>query len=212
MKLHKPHPQIFLFLGDSPTDLGRPFVRLQEFYESPSKLFRRKLFTLKKFKDWYCKTQSTSGKFTYYRDFNGYNVPGDVVLAFFCLYADRLSSDEMALLKMLTETSKDFYVIGAPADSATTIDHELAHAFWYLFREYREAMMSMMEPYELAPVHRYLKASMYAPDMMADEASAYLMFEDPLLHACGVSTKELRGLRGGMLGVFQSYKARFIRL
>ncbi len=214
MRLVKPHEQIYLFLGDSPADLGRPFMRLQEFFESPSKLFRRRLFSVRKFRDWYKRTQSRSGRFTYFTDFQGYNVPGDVFQAFFCLYADTLTRDEISLLKMVGETSKEFYVIGASADSAATIDHELSHAFFYLFPEYRKFMLSMLEPYSqyLTPILRYLKANMYAADMMADETIAYLMFDDPLLHRAGVSTKNLRGLRGGMMGVYQSYKARFIRL
>lgn len=211
MRLIKPHEQIFLFLGDTPADLGRPFVRLQEYFESPSKLFRRKLFTLKKFKAWYAEHHG-KGKFSYYTDYNGYNVPGDIVNAFFCLYADSLTSDEISLLKMLTKTSSDYYVIGSPSDSADTIDHELAHAFWYLFREYREGMISMMESYDFGSIFRYLRKRMYATDMLADEASAYLMFDDALLHRAGVSTREMRGLRGGMLGLFKAYKARFIRL
>ncbi len=53
---------------------------------------------------------------------------------------------------------------------------------------------------------------MYAEDVLLDESIAYLMFDEGILHAAGVSTKELRGLRGGMLGVYQSYKSRFIKL
>ncbi len=212
MRLVKPHPRIYLFLGDSPADLGRPFVRLQEFYESPSKLFRRKLFTLKKFKDWYCRTQSVSGKFTYYRDYFGYNVPGDIANAFFCLYADQLTSDEISLLKMLDETSDGYYVIGAPADSAETVDHELSHALFYLYPEYRKTMVEMFEGYDLRGVRRYLNGNMYAEPQFDDEIVSYVMFDDSLLHAAGISTKHLRGLRGGMLGVYQSYKSRFIKL
>ncbi len=212
MRLQKPHPQIYLFLGETPQDLGKPFVRLQEFYESPSKKFRRRLFTLAEFKKWYCKTQSANGKFDYYTAYNGYNVPGDVVNAFFCLYANSLTSEEISLLKMLTATSNDYYVIGAPKDSVSTIDHEIQHAFFYLFAEYRKAMASMIVEYDLSSMRRYLKSRMYAEDMMLDECISYLCFDESILHAAGVSTKHLRGLRGGMLGVYAAYKDRFIKL
>lgn len=212
MNLIKPHEKIYLFLGDSAADLGRPFVRLQEFYESPSKLFRRKYFSLEKFKAWYRKTQSATGQFTYYRDFCGYNVPGDVFTEWATAFAGNESEDEQSLLTMMGALPKEFYVIGAPADSLGTIDHELSHAFFYLFPEYRKTMVAMFAGYDVRGVHKYLRANMYAPDVFVDETVSYVMFDDGLLHAAGVSTKHLRGLRGGMRGVYQAYKDRFIQL
>lgn len=212
MRLLKPHPQIFLFLGDTPADLGRPFVRLQEFYESPSKLFRGKFFTLDKFKSWYARTQSESGKFTYYRDFYGYNVPGNIVHDWAATFAGRETQEEQHLLQMIGPLPQEFYVIGSPADSADTIDHEISHAFFYLFPEYRKIMLSMFDGYDLSGVRRYLKGNMYAEPQFDDEIVSYVMFEDGLLHAAGIPTKHLRGLKGGMLGVFQQYRARCIKL
>lgn len=212
MYLVKPHPQIYLLLGDSLADLGRAFVRVQEFYESPSKLFRGKFFPLAKFKAWYCRTQSETGKFSYYRDFGGYNVPGDVFLDWATTYAGNENEDEQGLLGLIGALPKDFYVIGAPADSATTIDHELSHAFFHLFPEYRKLMVSMFDDFDLRGVRRYLNGNMYAEPQFADEIVSYVMFEDGLLHAAGVPTKHLRSLRGGMLGVYQTYRDRFIKL
>jgi hypothetical protein len=210
VRLVKPHPQIFLFLGETPSDLGRPFVRIQEFYESPAARFRRKFFTLAQFKEWYCRTQSRTGKFTYYSDFNGYNIPGDVFLDWATAYAGNETEDEQSLLGMMGALPSQFYVMGAPEDCAGTIDHELSHAFFHLFPEYKKLMLSMLEGYDLSDVHRYLKANMYIRDVYSDESISYIMFDDSLLHSSGVSTKHLRGLRGGMLGVFQTYKSRFI--
>jgi hypothetical protein len=211
LRLVKPHEQIYLFLGDSPSDLGAPFVRMQEFYESPSKLFRRRVFTLAQFKAWYCRTQSDTGKFTYYRDFFGYNLPSSVFNHFLELYADQLTSEEMAMLKMMGDTPNDFYVIGAPAEDAATIDHELSHAFFYLFDRYRNAVTSRLGDYDLSGVNKYLKANMYSPDMYADEAVSYVMFDDALLHRSGVSTKHLRPLKSDLLKIYSEYKRRFIK-
>ncbi len=83
---------------------------------------------------------------------------------------------------------------------------------FYLWPEYRKLMLSMFDGYDLSGVRRYLRANMYAPEQFDDECVSYILFDDPLLHASGVSTKHLRGLRGGMLGVYQTYKSRFIKL
>lgn len=212
MKLVKPHPQIFLFLGDTAADLGRPFVRIQEFFESPSKLFRRRFFTVQKFKDWYRRTQSETGKFDYFTRYNGYNVPGDVFKDWAIAYAGNETEDEQSLLGMMGAMPDQFYVIGAPAMDTVTIRHEVHHAFHHLFPEYRNLMESMLDGFDIKPIFRYLKNSMYSEDVFNDEACAYLMFEDQILHRAGVSTKNLRGLRGGLLGVFKSYWDKSIRI
>ncbi len=211
MELRKPHPQIYLFLGDSPADLGRPFVRLAEYYESPSKLFRNKFFTLAEFKKWYCAHQSVTGKFSYYRDYQGFNVPGDIVLNWQVQYAGNESDDE-ALLQMLGALPAQFYVIGALKKDASTLDHELSHAMFHLFPEYRRLMLSMFEGYDLNPIRRYLRTLCYAEHVIDDELVSYVAFEDGILHRAGVATKHLRALRGGILGAYKSYKDRFIRL
>lgn len=212
MILKKPNPKIFLFLGESAGDLGRPFVRMQEFYESPSKLFRRKFFTLDKFKAWYCKHQSTSGRFTYFKDFFGYNLPGDVFMEWATTYAGNETEDEQRLLGMMGALPPQFYVIGAPAKDYATIDHELSHAFWHLYPEYRWRMNAAMEGFDLRAVKRYLKANMYAPDVEADEICSYVQFDDALLHRAGVSTKHLRLLKNSMSDVYREYKAGLIKL
>lgn len=212
MRLVHPHPQIYLFLGDSPAGLGKPFMRLQEFYESPSKKFRRRLFTVKDFKSWYRKSQSANGRFDYYTQYNGYNAPGHVVDHFFSLYADSLTSEEIGMLRMLGPTPNRFYVIGAPAKSAVTVDHEIGHALFYLFEDYADQMRALMVGHDLDDIRRYLKHRMYAEDMIVDEQVSYLMFDEGILHAAGIATRHLRSLRDGMREVYGAYKARYIKL
>ena len=127
-------------------------------------------------------------------------------------YAGRETEDEQSLVQMMGALPEKFYVIGAPNDSSTTIDHELSHAFFHLFPDYRIIMLSMFRGYDVTGVRKYLKSNMYAPDVFLDESIAYIMFDDALLHAAGVSTKHLRCLRGGMLGVYKAYKDRLIKL
>lgn len=202
---------IYLFLGKTPADLGRPFMRLQEYYESPSKLFRRRFFTAAKFEAWYRRYMG-HGEFSYFRDFNGYNVPGNVFEAFFCLYADSLTSPELELLRMLGKPTGRYYVIGANEKSASTVDHELSHAFFYLYPAYRSAVLALTEDFDLAGVRRHLRASMYAPDVMDDEVAAYTMFDSAHLNRAGVKTAHLNPLRAALLHVFGEFKRRHVRL
>lgn len=186
-------------------------MRMQEFYESPSKLFRRKFFTLDKFKSWYCKNQSSSGKFTYYRDFFGYNLPGDIFLEWATTYAGNETEDEQRLLGMMGALPPQFYVIGAPARDCLTLDHEFSHSFYFLFPEYRDLMKSMLKKHDLRGVRKYLKSNMYAEPQMDDECVSYILFDDALLHRSGVSTKHLRTLRAEMMGIFILYKKNVIK-
>lgn len=212
MKLLKPHDQIYLFLADGPAELGHAFVRLAEYYESPSKLFRNKFFTLSEFKKWYCANQSITGKFSYYRDYTGFNIPGDVIQNWAVQYAGNESEDEQSLIQMLGALPKQFYVIGALEGDAGTLDHELSHALFHLFPEYRKLMVSMFEDYDLDQIRRYLRRLCYAEHVLDDEIVSYVMFEDGILHRASISTKHLRALRGGMLGAYRTYKDRFISL
>src|ERR1035438_5938399 len=59
--------------------LARAFIRLQEFYESPYPTIRRKYFTVDQFAKLYTKT---FGEFSYYTDWHGFNLPGNIVQQF----------------------------------------------------------------------------------------------------------------------------------
>lgn len=211
LRLRKPHPEIFLFTGDSPNELGAPFVRIAEFYESASKLFYRRFFTLEKFKKWYSKNISENGKFTYYRDFYGYNVPGDIFIEWATIYAGRETLEEQNLITLLGPLPSRFYIIGSPADSESTIDHEYSHAFFYLYPDYKNAVESLQNGYDLSGVKRYLKANNYSSTVHIDEITSYVMFDWPLMNRAGIKTAHLRGLRDSMRQIYDYYKARYIK-
>lgn len=215
MKLVKPHPQIYLFLGESAADLGKPFVRLQEFYENPSKIFRGKYFTLEKFKSWYSKHHGTNGKFTYYRDFFGYNVPGNIALKWLREFRGNghfLLPEEEILRMAIDSSPKDFYIIGAPEKDVNTIDHELSHAFFYLFSDYRKVMIDLHRGHDLSMVRGYLKSvGGYTPDVYDDEITSCVMFDWPVMNRAGVRTGHLGSLRASMREIYDEYKSHHIR-
>ena len=85
MKCKEIYPNLFLFTFPNQYELASTFIRLQEFYESPYKEIKGQYFTLEKYMDRYAKDQEDN-KFTYFEDWNGFNVPGNIVLKFVLFY------------------------------------------------------------------------------------------------------------------------------
>src|SRR5262245_26903475 len=62
---------IYLLVFETQYELASTFLRFQEHYESPK--FRKKIFSLEEFMDWY--GQENKGKFSYFKDWAGFNIP-----------------------------------------------------------------------------------------------------------------------------------------
>jgi hypothetical protein len=87
--------RIHLLTFDNQIDLTSTFLRFQEHYESP--FFKGKYFTLDEFKEWYIKTSPNgkkSGKFTYYTDWGGFNIPSYILKPFYNGAFNPLSENE----------------------------------------------------------------------------------------------------------------------
>jgi hypothetical protein len=82
---HKILPyNIHLLVFDNQYDLASTFLRFQEHYESPE--FAGKVFTLDEYKNWYINHSpraSKDGVFTYYEDWNGFNIPSKILKPFY---------------------------------------------------------------------------------------------------------------------------------
>src|SRR3989344_6355802 len=76
--------------------MASTFLRFQEHHESLK--FAGEIFTLKEFKQWYTKFK---GKFTYYKEWDGFNIPKTVLRKFYAGEFDPLSKKEKTLLKIL---------------------------------------------------------------------------------------------------------------
>ena len=168
---------IYLIEADHQIELTTTFARPQEFYESPYKEIRGKYFTLSEFIDVY----SRKGDFTYYTDWVGFNFPGEVLNRFFRLFRRDMSKKELILKKLVQKVYKNkrdkFYIIAAVKNSALTIKHEIAHAYWYLYPEYRRNVEIAIKRipkklYNLAK--RTLLNMEYDVRFVDDEIQAYL--------------------------------------
>jgi hypothetical protein len=169
-------PGIYLVEFQTQYQLAATFLRFQEHYESPR--FRKRVFSLEQYMDWYA---SVHGNFTYYEDWAGFNIPSWVLEPFRNGRFDPLSAKEQRLLDLFRAQEGRFYIIGAsPArghlDSAT-IEHELAHALFHVCGSYQEDVSDCLSTLKLESLRRAVSKLGYARAVLDDEVHAYLLTE-----------------------------------
>jgi hypothetical protein len=174
IKRKTPFPGLIYLKFQNQYELCSSFMRMQEFYESPFKQVRGKFFTLEKFMDLYARQQ---GNFTYTTDWGGFNVPGHVVNAFHDHFREHLLEKEKRLFEAIWKVEPDarYYVIGLSDDS--NLDHEMAHALYYLNDDYCKTVQSLVKSLPASvskPVKRWLLKHGYSKPLVVDETNAYL--------------------------------------
>lgn len=191
------------------------FVRLQEFYESPSPKFRGNYFTFEEYVDWYAQTQG-EGDFTYLTDWTGFNVPGHIVTDFYHRVEEGLEGGESerkretqlfaALQKYVSvwdEEEEPYYIIGTTHNSPlNTVDHEVRHAIYYLEKGYRKEVTQEIKRKRLVGLYKALDKMGYTKEVHVDEVQAYVL--------TGLSeemreTKEIKDLRKKLKQIENKY-------
>ena len=182
-------PHIYVLTFDTQYDVCMSFVRMQEFYESPK--FRGKYFTLEEFIDYWAINWG-GGYFDYLSRWHGFNLPSNVIEAWKDIFwlGDNgsfrekekaiLNSIHKALKKEKMEDSK-YYVIGVHKESSLVsrqeiIEHELAHALYYLYPEYKRAAKKMLKEVPKKTFRKAKKALLdlgYGANVLEDEMQAY---------------------------------------
>jgi hypothetical protein len=159
-------------------ELLKTFLRFQEYYESPE--FKGKVFTLKEYKEWYKKNQG-KGRFTYYSDWSGCNVPSSAIYAVNFDFNNR-TKREMALINALP-TIGDYYVIGTfDGGRNDVLAHETAHGLYYTNPEYRHEMFQLIGSLSeevLERMFRKLERFGYHHSVFSDEIQAYMATTSP---------------------------------
>lgn len=173
-------PQIFLFEFKNNYDMCMHFLRYQEYYESSSPKFRGKAFDFFDFMKWYT-FKYGKGVFTYPDDWNGFNIPGDIISKVWLLGILNKNVYDLEMFKAWHEcirrgTGEKFYIIGAVKNSGA-LNHEIAHGIFYLYPEYKKEMTKLVKA--LAPevrkeMNTILKRLGYTPKVYIDETQAYL--------------------------------------
>lgn len=177
MKLRKLN-HIYILEAKTQYELAITFMRLQEFYESSFPEIRGNYFTFEQYMDRYAEE---FGDFTYTSDWSGFNIPGHVVKQFFKTFTD-LSEHEKELKKFLEPTLSEkkataFYVIGLQDKDKDVLDHELAHAMYYIMAGYSSTMNTItndMPKVVYDQMKKVLLEMGYGENVVQDEIQAYL--------------------------------------
>lgn len=171
---------LWLVTARCQVDVGLLFLRYQEFYESPNKDFSGKKFQLVDYLKWQCTKKPKEYSFTYFDDYEGFNVPGDVLdQALKIRWDDTNRYDELMkeIVDRIKSVSGDkYYLIGAASKNSGVIDHEIAHGIYYLSEDYKTAANELVNglgvnKYDLMDV---LRDEGYGDNALLDEAQAYL--------------------------------------
>ena len=182
VKVRTPFPGVVHLVYPNQLTLGRAFMRMQEFYESPFDQFRGRHFTRDEFKKVYAKSKGTGtgwGEFSYCDDWAGFNVPGNIANKFIRMFQPDHS--EVALVDLIKKHRKphgEYYVIGTFAgDDSNTISHELSHAFWYLYPDFKEMGQELVDGLSRRFYRKAKNAILetgYCEEVVDDEIMAYL--------------------------------------
>jgi hypothetical protein len=175
LKLKKePYNSVWIS-ADSQKELGETFIRFQEYYESPSKKYRNKIFTLGDIKNYY---SLQYGADLYTDLWIGFNFPSSVLIPFKQGLFDPLTSPEKELLGSLKYRHDNFYIIGAQNNS--TLRHELSHALYGFNSKYKNEIDSLIKKYhkDFAKVSQYILKKGYDKSVLNDELQAYITDND----------------------------------
>lgn len=156
----------------SQKDLCQSMIRLEEFYESPE--FANKKFTLNEYKPWYVKNY---GQWSYYSDWSGFNIPGHKIHEFLKTN-QKLRMVEKYIFQTLPKDK--FYLIATYEGGRSDIlDHEIAHAMFYLNHDYKQEMTSLVNANfnNCTDLSDWILKS-YNTDVLIDELQAYLSTSD----------------------------------
>lgn len=173
-------PKIYLLSFDNGYDLAMHFLRFQEYYESPNPKFRKHVFSLIEYMEWYSKSFG-NGSFTYMSDWGGFNIPGWVLHDVFKKGVPDWNKYDAFMKKLFDQIrkkyGKDFYLIGIKKGEEDTFKHELAHALWTVEPKYKELVQENIKsmPKDVYKfIRKYLLDNMYDESVVDDEVQAYL--------------------------------------
>jgi len=181
IEVNEIHPRVILLKFESQYEIASTMMMLQEYYESPYDNIFRKIVSYEEYMDTYAKD---TGNFTYFSDWSGFNIPGNIVrdyIDFKSFEEDYIWNKEKQLFEIIKpyiqKYNEDFYVIAIHKE--TDIKHELAHALYYLNKEYKERINKVINKrlkYFKDKKKKLLKMG-YRIDMIDDEQQAYFMEE-----------------------------------
>jgi len=188
--------------------MGKCLIRFQEYVECPK--FAGKFFTKQDYASWYVLSEYSKGKFNYYEKVVGYNIPGwafdiQVIKGFQPL--DNYERFLISKIKTIFPGSNHFYVIATAHDARDALEHEMAHAVWFLYEEYRnEAKKILSSSGRIKPVEDYLENRLYNRDTWEDETHAFLGVDYDWLVENGVKVEPYKKVSQKLNKLFREWK------
>jgi hypothetical protein len=200
-ELKEIEPKVWLVTMDNSYDLAMTFCRVQEFYESAFKEIKGKYFNMTEFQRMYS-IKYGDGVFTYPHDWAGFNIPSHIIdkcYNYHDSFKDINQYDDVIqeINNIITlEDDLKYYLIGAETKAHATINHEVAHAFYYLYPKYRKAANELTDKISEKSknkIKNWLTAIGYNDKVFKDELQAYLTADlDKVIECCESSKKETK--------------------
>ncbi len=182
------------------TDLGKTFCRFQEHYEGPA--HAGKIFSLEEYKEWYI---GIKGAWSYYTDWNGYNIPVRVLTPFKNGQFDPMSFEEMDFLLHLQNVPIDGYIIGTFQAKPGALKHELAHGLYATEPEYVTEVLEVLGTERLGSIFEALKSIGYTGVTWVDEVHAYLLECPFVLRSAGADMVSYLGMIESLQTIFNKW-------
>jgi hypothetical protein len=185
--------------ADSQKELGETFIRFQEYYESPSRKYRNKIFTLGDIKNYY---SLQYGADLYSDLWIGFNFPSSVLIPFKQGLFDPLTSQEKELLGLLKYRHDTFYIIGAQNNS--TLRHELSHAMYGHDTKYKNEIDNYISKNKkgFTKASKHILKRGYDKSVLNDELQAYITDNDDDF----IRTNLDPVLINGILSIYKRYR------
>lgn len=170
---------IYLFMYNNKYDLALSVLRIQEFYECPK--FRRKVFTLEEYMDYYCTVNETN-IFDYPEQYVGFNIPGKDIIKWVCEYKDIRDKEREILDNVFSVGEelipKSYFMFCSydDPDLYNTLRHEVAHSLYKIDKEYRkncEKIYNSITESEKKKISKFLTEFGYNKTTHKDETQAY---------------------------------------
>jgi hypothetical protein len=180
MKCKKLGKQLLLFTFKTQKEITMTFFRMEEYYESPIKgLYQNKFDVF----DFLNESMDDNGHIDYFSKWIGFNIPGHSIRDWSELHCPNYTPKEAEVLNHINskvDTSQPFYIIAAKEGKTDVMDHEIAHALYYLDKYYKARMSGLVLhlkqhfPKHYIKMRNWLKDMGYNKSVFTDETQAYL--------------------------------------
>lgn len=185
-------PNVFAIIVPNQKSRAMLFIRAQEYYESPNKKYRGKIFDVEKYLEWYnCSKYAgiRCSSRAYVNDWPGFNMPYDVASRCYdklLKRPDLMTPYDTEFYKILRYISHHkspgkAYIIGTNSLHSPTTFHEMRHALYYMdidYRKHTQRLLRMIPSKIYSKYKRNLKDMGYDDNVIDDELQTYIGTND----------------------------------